>query len=614
MENKQQHELTSQFVYKHILENFLDSYLVQRNAEKTFALVTEDIYSLGTGVHEVAHNKSEFRELIYSELEQLTTPITYNLDTYEEKEITPDVFVCICDVTTCIKQEQMEDVHYTTRLTAGFKKVDNIFLAYHLHMSEASAIQQEFEFFPLHYGEQESKKIDSDKQIELVELMKKMLPGGAMGGYVESGFPLYFVNDELLNWLGYTYDEFIGDNGQMMSNTMHPDDVAMVDEIISKAFAKGNEYSVEYRMKKKDHSYIWVRDIGRKVITPNGRVAMISIIADISNEILKQKSFEHTIESMKKERRSIDRLTGLLNREPAELLIEQHLIREQSGVFYLLDIDNFKLVNDLKGHPVGDQVLHTFAEKIKQVFPDSAIIARLGGDEFIVFLPFNENEQQLQAYAEKMLEKAEHLIDDELLANKLGVSIGISIAPVHGVDMKTLYSNADKVLYYAKRNGKSKYCFFEQSSAVSVLNEENVSIRALKRTMQSCLMSKGAFIVEYDTFSKIFQFTLRNFKRLQYATQIVLFSLNNVNESNEKQLQENKKILAQAIQYGLRNGDLMMDFSTSQIAVLLVNCNAENAEIVAKRIAASYIDLGGSPKIFLSHECNDFNEAAFVNE
>ena len=131
MREEQQMELSGKYNYKHILENFLDSYLVQRNAEKTFALVTEDIYSLGTGIHEVAHNKSELKELIYSELEQLTTPITYSLDTYEEKEITPDVFVCICDVTTCIKQEEKEDVHYTTRLTAGFKKTDGIFLAYH---------------------------------------------------------------------------------------------------------------------------------------------------------------------------------------------------------------------------------------------------------------------------------------------------------------------------------------------------------------------------------------------------------------------------------------------------------------------------------------------------
>ncbi|MDD3219297.1 MAG: diguanylate cyclase [Lachnospiraceae bacterium] len=578
------------YLYQDILRNFLDSYLVKRDAKKTISLVTDDIYSLGTGVQEAAHNIDEFAMLIESEMEQLNTPIHYSLDTYYEKQIAPGVISYMCDVTTRIKMEGQQEIQYSTRLTAGFRKEGDEYLAYHLHMSEASAIQQEQEFFPLHYGNMENHKIDEEEQMGLVELMKKMLPGGAMGGYVEPGFPLYFINDELLHWLGYDYEEFIDENGQMMANTMHPDDVAMVDATISECFESGNEYTVEYRMRKKDGTYIWVRDTGRKTITPGGRMAMISIIVDISNERKKLRFFEKTIESMKKEQRQFDRMTELLNREPAEILIDQSLTKNNHGALYLMDIDNFKLVNDAKGHPEGDKVLRTFADMIKRVFPEDAILARLGGDEFVAFLPQYTSIEQLQNFAEQVIEQSAELIEDPVLANVLGSSIGIALAPEDGDNFIMLYSSADKGQYYAKRNGKGRYSFYGQEPGLPVVRDVKANMDTLRRMVQSVQNDNGALLVEYEAFHKIYQFMERNVDRMVQNTQILLFTLQRdpAQKVDKKIKEEERIVLENAIQSKLRKGDLMMDFSATQIAVLLVNCDDENAAFVASRIMDSY--------------------------
>lgn len=586
--------------YKYILQHFLDIYLNHRDVEGTLSLVTDDVYSIGTGVQEIAHNKEELRKLICLEVEQLPFPIIYSLDTYQEKEIAPGVFTCISNITTQIQLEGQPIIQYATRLTAGFRNVEGIYLAYQLHMSEPSNTQDAHEFFPVHYSTVESTQIDTAEQFELVDLMKRLLPGGAMGGYVEPGFPLYFINDELLQWLGYTYEEFIEENGRRTVNAMHPDDASMVETTVSDAFAIGNEYTVEYRMRKKDRTYIWVRDIGRKSITSEGRIAIISIIVDISGERQRQQSFENTIELMKKERRRTDRLTGLLNRASAEILIEQEIIRNHKGAFFLMDLDNFKLVNDTKGHPAGDKVLHDFAVRIQEIFPSTGILARFGGDEFVAFLPDYADTDQLKLLSEKVITCASGIIDDALLSDKLGVSIGIAIVPNDGVEFSELYLNADKSQYYAKRNGKGRYSFYGQDSMLPASVNTNPKIDTLVRMVQNVMIDNGAFDVEYEAFHKICQFIQRNTSRMEHGTQVMLFSLEGLPASGVSQ--EQNVLFEKAVRYSLRTGDLMMNFGVGQIAVLLVNCNVKDAGRVAGRITNFYKTLQVDKKTYITYE------------
>ena len=109
-----------------------------------------------------------------------------------------------------------------------------------------------------------------EKQISgrSMDLIKRSIPGGMMGGYIEEGFPLYFINDQLLNYLGYaSYDEYVRDIDGKVMNCMHPQDAPNIDAVVEAALAKGEEYEVQYRMRRRDGSYLWVNDMGRKAVS-----------------------------------------------------------------------------------------------------------------------------------------------------------------------------------------------------------------------------------------------------------------------------------------------------------------------------------------------------------
>lgn len=159
-----------------------------------------------------------------------------------------------------------------------------------------------------------------------------------------------------------------------------------------------------------------------------------------------------------------DALTGLPNRvllgEQLDHLLRQSAHRGSDVAVVCLDLDNFKIVNDTLGHPVGDTLLQAVAKRLRNAVGD-ALVARLGGDEFAVLLDSHD----AQADAEKIshaLIAAVCLpleIDGHQLA--IGTSIGIALASTDGSDAETLMRNADLALYKAKEEGRGTFRFFE---------------------------------------------------------------------------------------------------------------------------------------------------------
>lgn len=136
--------------------------------------------------------------------------------------------------------------------------------------------------YSLKFAPNRGTKDAADIEVNLLELLNRNIPGGIMGGYLQEGFPLFCVNDYMLKHLGFTYEEFVEDIGGMVINCMHPEDRPRIDEAVAEAFSRGDEYEVQYRMRKKDGSYIWVNDIGRKVTTDAGEAVCVSTIRDIT--------------------------------------------------------------------------------------------------------------------------------------------------------------------------------------------------------------------------------------------------------------------------------------------------------------------------------------------
>ena len=161
-----------------------------------------------------------------------------------------------------------------------------------------------------------------------------------------------------------------------------------------------------------------------------------------------------------------DALTDLPNRvlfrqRMADALAQRSRTGSLIGAL-CIDLDNFKLVNDTLGHPIGDRLLQDVAERIERVIRQRDTAARLGGDEFAVLVPELKSPQELAVLAQRVIDVVSepYLVDGHLVT--VGTTIGIAVAPTDGGDADRLLRNADLALYRAKADGKSTFRFFEQ--------------------------------------------------------------------------------------------------------------------------------------------------------
>ena len=159
-----------------------------------------------------------------------------------------------------------------------------------------------------------------------------------------------------------------------------------------------------------------------------------------------------------------DTLTNLPNRARFNTCLDTALERAREHGTTLavicIDVDNFKDINDTLGHPVGDAVLKSVAERILAASGPAATVARLSGDEFAVFIEHIRDQPSVRRAAERYLRSTAipHDVDGHELVST--VSIGIALAPADGTDAETLMKNADLALYDAKANGRNAARFF----------------------------------------------------------------------------------------------------------------------------------------------------------
>ena len=170
-----------------------------------------------------------------------------------------------------------------------------------------------------------------------------------------------------------------------------------------------------------------------------------------------------------------DTLTGLPNRA---LLNEEfnravaHATRVDKHIaVLLLDLDNFKIVNDRYGHEAGDELLKAVANKIRGALRGEDIVCRLGGDEFIVLLEDVDTEKHIESVGQSLLQAlAQDIAVDGRMVN-VGVSIGASLYPQHGIDITTLKRNADIAMYCAKEAGKNRLMVYQNTYTKINLNK-----------------------------------------------------------------------------------------------------------------------------------------------
>ena len=211
---------------------------------------------------------------------------------------------------------------------------------------------------------------------------------------------------------------------------------------------KGTNYVIKEEGK---NGVEYLELIKRPVFDDDGKVS--GIIALINNVTETQ-----TLKLELEKRSKTDSLTGLLNKQETESEIENVIKNypEEHSALMMVDVDEFKEVNDKFGHAAGDRVLKAIGEILHYSFKGMDIAGRIGGDEFMVYLRDIKPNTAI-SLAAKISDRARHLFQGEPLERHISISIGISEFPEHGKNFEDLYRAADMALYFVKEHGRDFY-------------------------------------------------------------------------------------------------------------------------------------------------------------
>lgn len=359
------------------------------------------------------------------------------------------------------------------------------------------------------------------------------------------------------------------------------------------------------------------------IFRPFSKVGILSRVNRVLEYELLKRSLQNQISRQSAEFDEMrdmvqrDPLTKLWNRVYTEEKITEYLQeRRHRGALLMIDMDDFKEINDTYGHIVGDELLIEFSHTLVALTRQDDIVCRLGGDEFIVFLKDISSHSAIAEKVEQIIVTLEKRIVKPDSGEKVTFSIGVAVAPADGRSFSQLYQNADKSLYYVKQNGKGTYHFFSEEGMGACNKIKNkstqVDLEHLRCFIQEVGYKKGAYQVEYDGFKKIYRFVARCIGRTGQKVQTVLFTLTS-RQGKMPDIQElifSMDNLKHAVNESIRRGDVATNYSSSQFVVILMDSSVENGIMVAERITEKYNELHHyNPDVELQYDIQTVNAA-----
>ncbi len=332
-----------------------------------------------------------------------------------------------------------------------------------------------------------------------------------------------------------------------------------------------------------------------------GRILEIEDLRRSLSDRLEQKIREI---SDIKNKSAQDVLTGLWNREYTEEAVNGMLQGGVTGALMMIDMDNFKLINDNFGHIAGDNVLKMFADTMREFASSEDILCRIGGDEFVMFVRGVTSKQELSGRASDIINDICKKIKELKYNTDTSVSIGIAKAPEDGTEFSKLYNAADKALYFVKQNGKNSYHFFSDK----LVNDEGkaektVDLRYLKDLMNRADNGKGAYLMDFDNFRHVYNFIRRFVERSRRDVQTLLFTLSDIESAklDASEMEFAMESLERSIYTSLRRSDISTRYSSRQIIVILMDANSVNSDMVAERIIGNFTRTYSGKRVFIDY-------------
>ena len=319
-----------------------------------------------------------------------------------------------------------------------------------------------------------------------------------------------------------------------------------------------------------------VSDYIRKPFNPDILIRRVENIVNTHGQMLK---FE--------EQATIDKLTGFLNKAATNERMNELCLRSK-GCLCIIDLDSFKLVNDIYGHDTGDQVLEAFAGIIRDNVKGNGTFGRIGGDEFLIFCEGLTDEEELADYTrtinEKMLEEAKRIMGEQM-GIPLGASIGAVMVPEMGDEFAELFKLADRTLYLVKNGGKHGYMLYSPENFIDELDvPKDMDLKTLSHILEERNVPQSAMWMGKEAFGNIYRYMIRYMDRYQGTAYKLLFTAHITKQLNLAEKTEVLERVRSLLQDSLRNSDIMMQIGENHFFLLLPEINEYNVERVINRI------------------------------
>ena len=294
----------------------------------------------------------------------------------------------------------------------------------------------------------------------------------------------YAINSETSQTLIFEYDyekqliEFTGNTASVfgenfkqlpisdfdkISSLIHESERNLLEELHEFVLDGGESYSSEVRLETRNGDYAWYRILGTVIMGQDKQpIKFIGSIVNVNKQVLREQELKTMAET--------DLLSGLLNKVCMERNVTRFISANKGShfaAFFIIDLDNFKQVNDRLGHSYGDQAICDTANKLSLVFSEKDYIGRIGGDEFCVLLCLKNSVQNARSVAAEKAATLRNILANGYSNGEVTVhvtpSIGISLFPSQAVTFKTLFKMADIALYHVKNNGKNNFAFYDST-------------------------------------------------------------------------------------------------------------------------------------------------------
>lgn len=278
-----------------------------------------------------------------------------------------------------------------------------------------------------------------------------------------------YVGRRVKTMFGIDSDAVLEDASLLMS-MIHPDDFQRVIDTSMHSAETLDPWHCEFRMVISDSQIIWLRSHDLPQKTTDGTVVWTGYAEDVTDFKRLEESLQQS-ESRFRHLAETDALTGLPNRASVMARLDWLITGSNKAhvgfAVCFIDLDNFKPVNDRFGHEAGDSLLIQVGSRLKSTLRVSDWVGRLGGDEFIAILNDPESAEQAAFIAKKLVAELSREFRIGQVSAKISASIGVSLFPDHGATPEDLMRSADRAMYQAKSEGRSRVCLAD-STEVSI--------------------------------------------------------------------------------------------------------------------------------------------------